>query len=72
MKDYGYLIIGEKSGGGSCSIQFMSTAEGFCYILSSAHARIFNKAGENIDPGVEPHIALEVKQAIHDQENEGR
>ena len=63
MKDFGYLIIGETSGGGSCSIQRMCTPEGFCYQLSSARARIVNKDGENIDAGVEPHIALEVKQA---------
>ena len=62
MKDFGYLIIGEKSGGGSCSIQKMCTAEGFCYQISSARFRILNKAGENIDVGVEPHIALEVKK----------
>ena len=62
MKDYGYLIIGEKTGGGSCSIQRMCTAEGFCYQISSARARLVNKNGENIDGGVEPHIALEVKQ----------
>ena len=63
MKDFGYLIIGEKSGGGSCSIQRMCTAEGFCYQISSARARLINKDGENIDRGVEPHITLEVKQA---------
>ena len=63
MKDFGYLIIGEKSGGGTCSIQRMCTAEGFCYQLSSARARLVNKDGENIDDGIEPHIALEVKQA---------
>ena len=62
MKDYGYLIIGEKSGGGSCSIQRMCTAEGLCYQISSARARLVNRAGENIDRGVVPHIALEVKQ----------
>ena len=63
MKDFGYLIIGEKTGGGSCSIQRMCTPEGFCYQISSARARLVNKAGENIDSGVEPHIVLEVKQA---------
>ena len=62
MKDYGFLIIGETSGGGTCSIQRMCTAEGFCYQLSSARAHIVNKAGESIDRGIEPHIALEVKQ----------
>ena len=63
MKDYGFLIIGEKSGGGTCSIQRMCTPEGFCYQLSSARAHIVNKAGESIDSGIEPHITLEVKQA---------
>ena len=69
MKDYGYLIIGEKSGGGSCSIQKMCTPEGFCYQLSSARARISNKAGENIDGGIEPHIALEVKKIKTEDED---
>ncbi len=41
----------------------VNTAEGFCYQLSSARARLVNKAGENIDSGVVPHIALEVKKA---------
>ena len=63
MKDFGFLIIGEKSGGGSCSIQRMCTPEGLCYQISSARARLINKDGENIDRGVEPHIVLEVKQA---------
>ena len=63
MKDFGFLVIGEKSGGGSCSIQRMCTPEGLCYQISSARARLVNKAGENIDRGVEPHIVLEVKQA---------
>ena len=69
MKDYGYLIIGEKSGGGSCSIQRMCTAEGLCYQISSARARLINKAGENIDSGVEPHIVLDVKQATGKDED---
>ena len=69
MKDFGYLIIGEKTGGGSCSIQRMCTAEGFCYQISSARARLVNKAGENIDSGVVPHIALEVKEATGKDED---
>ena len=63
MKDFGYLIIGEKSGGGTCSIQRMCTAEGFCYQLSSARAKLINQAGVDIDGGVAPHITLEVGQA---------
>jgi hypothetical protein len=68
MKDFGFLIIGEKTGGGSCSIQRMCTAEGFCYQISSARARLINKNGENIDRGVKPHITLEVKLATGQDE----
>ena len=71
MKDYGYLIIGEKTGGGSCSIQSMCTAEGLVYQISSARLRLFNQAGQNIDGGIEPHIALQSKEAEGvDEDNE--
>lgn len=68
MKDYGFLIIGEKTGGGSCIIQKMCTAEGFCYQLSSTQ-RLVNKASQNIDKGVEPHIALTVKKTKGYEDN---
>lgn len=38
VKNFGFLIIGEKSGGGSCSIQRMCTPEGFCYQIVSWYA----------------------------------
>ena len=58
LKDQGVLIMGETSGGGSCCVEMRSTADGYDYRLSSYHGRLFNAAGENIDPGVTPHVAI--------------
>ncbi len=60
MKDLGYLIIGEKSGGGSCLVQQFATPEGFCYAMSSYRTRLTDKNGQNIDGGIEPQIPLQV------------
>lgn len=58
MKDFDKLIIGEKSGGGSCAIQQMCTADGFDYRISSFRCRLCDKNGKNIDGGVEPHKVI--------------
>lgn len=60
MKDMGFPIIGEKSGGGACAIQQFITPEGLQYQLSSARARLTNKQWENIDGGVEPDYPIEL------------
>jgi len=64
MKDAGYLVIGEKSGGGACLVQNFSTPEGFCYSMSSYLTRLTDKNGKNIDGGIEPHIALAVGTGV--------
>lgn len=61
MKGYGYPIIGERSGGGSCTIQMMLTADGFQYIISSYRSRATNQKFEDIDPGVAPTEGMELK-----------
>ena len=58
LKDQGVLIIGETSGGGSCCVQAMSTADGYYYQISSLRARLINAAGENIDKGVVPDVVI--------------
>ena len=58
LKDQGVLIIGETSGGGSCCIQDMATADGYFYRISSHRCRYINAAGENIEKGVTPHVAI--------------
>ena len=59
MKDLGLLVIGERSGGGSCAIQQMVTADGFDYRISSFRARLADKNWDNIDGGIEPSITIE-------------
>ena len=59
MKDQNILILGERSGGGSCAVQQMVTADGFDYSLSSFRTRLVDKNWQNIDGGVTPHITIE-------------
>ena len=58
LKDGGIPVIGEKSGGGSCAIQAMCTADGFCFQISSFRSRLNTLAGENIDAGIVPDIII--------------
>jgi hypothetical protein len=60
MKDMGFPIIGERSGGGSCAVHPFITPEGMQFQISSARERIANKNWENIDSGVEPNFVIDV------------
>lgn len=53
-RDSQILILGEKSGGGSCSVMNYMTADGMPITISSAKIRFANHKGENIDAGTEP------------------
>lgn len=57
MKELGYKIIGEKSGGGSCAVSRDTTADGIPYVHSS-FVCLTNKNGDNIDGGVPVDFAL--------------
>ena len=50
-KELGYKILGQKSGGGSCSICSQTTADGIPFIRSN-FVMCSNRAGDNIDGGV--------------------
>ena len=63
MKDMGFPIIGEKSGGGACAIQQFITPEGLQYQLSSARARLTNNRWENIDGGIEPDLVIDLSDS---------
>lgn len=58
MKEQGYLVLGELSGGGACTILGLNTADGFYYHISAYQMRLTNSVGEVIDPGIEPHVEL--------------
>ena len=57
-QDAGLLVVGEKSGGGSCAVSTYRTAEGIKYGISSARGRLINKQGQNIDGGVVPQVPI--------------
>ena len=51
MKELGYKIMGQRSGGGSCAIYITTTADGLLYVHSSSHC-LSDQFGNNIDSGV--------------------
>ena len=63
LKDNGVPVMGETSGGGSCAIQAMCTADGFCFQISSFRARLNTLAGENIDEGITPNLPIATSAA---------
>ena len=63
LKDLGYKILGEKSGGGSCAISIETTAEGIPYVHSS-YICFENAKQENIDGGVPVDFEIATKPAI--------
>ena len=54
MKDYGFPIMGQRSGGGACCIQVMQTADGQNFVISTYRDRSTYMDFVNNDPGVEP------------------
>jgi C-terminal processing protease CtpA/Prc len=54
MKDYGFPIMGERSGGGTCCIQVMQTADGQNYLISTYRDRSTDKNFANTDAGITP------------------
>ena len=63
MKDKGYLIMGERSGGGSCAVLVGTTGEGMTFRMSAYSGRMLNEAGENIDNGIEVDVDLLPKRS---------
>lgn len=64
MRDHGVLLLGHRSGGGTCAIQMMSDANGYSYQISSYMGHLVNDAGESIDGGV----PVDVELLRHDDE----
>ena len=57
-KELGIKILGQKSGGGSCSICSQTTADGIPFIRSN-FVMCSNRAGDNIDGGVPVDYPIE-------------
>ena len=63
-------LLGRTSGGGSCTVQPMSTAWGSMFQISGPSRMSFFKNGSfyNIDQGVEPDIYLSHLSSFYDRE----
>lgn len=55
MKEYGYPIFGERTGGGSCSVQVMLTPDGQHYQISTYRDRATDKRFMDYDKGIAPN-----------------
>ncbi|MBO4375516.1 MAG: hypothetical protein J5829_10455 [Lachnospiraceae bacterium] len=58
MKDMGYPIMGEQSGGGGCAVLVQTTGEGFTYRMSAYKGRLLNEDEEQIDNGIPVDVDL--------------
>lgn len=58
--DNGVLLLGERTGGGSCTVQYYITPDGMCYSLSSGTC-MADKNYESIDLGIQPDYELFVQ-----------
>ena len=56
-KDAGYMLVGERSGGGTCAVSYYSTADGMFYGLSTG-LKFVDKDGNSIDDGIAPDYDL--------------
>ncbi len=63
MKEGGYTLLGERSGGGGCAIIIQTTGEGLTYRISAYMGRLLNKDGESIDNGIPVDIDLVPKRS---------
>jgi hypothetical protein len=58
-KDAGLLLVGQKSGGGSCAVGSYRTADGFYYKISSARGRLCDQNWQNINDGITPNVTID-------------
>ena len=68
VRDEGGVVIGERSGGGACSIQKAVLSEGFDIRISGCKFKLTDSHNSDFEPGIEPDILLElpVEKAVDD------
>ena len=60
MQERGAVVIGERSGGGSCVVQSFALSDGIVFNMSSYQWHLVNTKGENIiEKGADPDIIIE-------------
>ena len=59
MQEHGAVLIGEPTGGGSCSVQIGVLTGGGGYYMSSANWTLQNAAGESVESGCKTDLPIE-------------
>lgn len=60
VRDEGGVVIGERSGGGSCSVQKAVLSEGFDIRISGCKFKLTDLQNSDLEQGIEPDILLEI------------
>lgn len=60
LKEAGGMLIGERSGGGACSVQVAVLSEGFEFRISGYKFKLTDDAESNLEAGAEPDVEIEV------------
>ena len=60
VKEEGGLVIGDRSGGGSCSVQKAVLSEGFEISISGCKFKLTDGSGSDFEKGVTPDVQLEI------------
>ncbi len=59
LQEAGAVLIGEPSGGGSCSVQIGTDSEGLSYFMSSAQWQVPDSQGIDVEGGCKVDIPIE-------------
>ena len=60
VKEEGGMVIGDRSGGGSCSVQKAVLSEGFEISISGSKFKLTDGSGSDLEEGVTPDVQLEI------------
>ena len=61
MRESGAAVIGEPTGGGSCSIQIGTDTHGIRYVMSSCQWQLLDAAGADVEGGCTVDIPIEAR-----------
>ena len=71
VKEEGGMVIGDRSGGGSCSIQKAVLSEGFEISISGCKFKLTDGSGSDLEKGVTPDVQLEIGKRTETNEITG-
>lgn len=59
LREAGGMLIGERSGGGCCSVQKAVLSEGLDISISGCKFKLCDESGSNLEKGAEPDVSVE-------------